>query len=105
MEKVRHYIDRNFIRPLPLERLAERAGGINPSYLCRRFKKYVGKTIVEYINHRRIEFALVLLRSGNDKILQICLKSGFNDPSYFNRQFKAIVGMTPRKYRSQEGKK
>ena len=104
MEKVRHYIDRNFTKSLTLEQLTKLAGGTNPNYLCRRFKEYTGQTIVEYINHRRIEMALVLLRSGNAKILQICLKSGFNDVSYFNRKFKAIVGMTPGEYRNQGGK-
>jgi AraC-like DNA-binding protein len=47
--------------------------------------------------------ALVLLRSGSDKILQICLKTGFQDISYFNRKFKQIVGMTPGEYRKQRG--
>jgi AraC-like DNA-binding protein len=104
IEKVRHYIDRNFTKSLTLEQLAKRAGGTNPNYLCRRFKEYTGQTIVDYINRRRIEMALVLLRSGSDKILQICLKTGFNDISYFNRRFKKIVSMTPSEYRNQSGK-
>ena len=101
MEKIRHYIDRNFTKSLRLEYLAEQASGIKTTYLCRQFKEYTGRTVVDYIIHRRIEFALVLLRSSKDKILQICMKTGFNDVSYFNRKFKAIVGVPPATYRNQ----
>ncbi len=101
VEKIRHYIDRNFTKSLTLEYLAEQADGVNPNYLCRQFKEYTGQTVVEYITHRRIEKALVLLRSSREKILQVCLQSGFNDISYFNRKFKNIVGVTPGSYREQ----
>jgi len=101
MEKIRQHIDRNFTRTMSLEQLSSLAGGMNPNYLCRRFKEYTGKTIIEYIHHRRIEMSLVLLRGGNEKILQICLKCGFNDISYFNRKFKEMVGVSPRAYRDR----
>jgi len=101
VEKIRHYIDRNFTKTLTLEFLAKQVDGINPNYLCRQFKVYTGQTVVEYINQRRVEMALVLLRSSKDKILRVCLKSGFNDVSYFNRKFKHIVGVTPGAYRDQ----
>jgi len=101
IEKIRHYIDRNFTQSLKLEQLAKQADKMNPYYLCRQFKEYTGQTVVEYINHRRIEMALVLLRSSKEKILSVCLKSGFNDISYFNRKFKGIVGVTPGTYRDQ----
>jgi len=101
VEKIRHYIDRNFTKALTLEYLAKQANGVNPNYLCRLFKEYTGQTVFEYINHRRIELALVLLRSSKEKILQVCMKSGFNDISYFNRKFKDIVGVTPGVYRDQ----
>jgi len=101
MEKIRQHIDRNFTRAMTLEQLSSLAGGMNPNYLCRRFKEYTGKTVVEYIHHRRIEMALVLLRGGREKILQICLQCGFNDISYFNRKFKDVVGMSPKAYRDR----
>ena len=103
IEKVRYHIDRNFTKSLTLELLAKQAGSMNPSYLCRRFKEYTGQTLVGYIIRRRIGMALVLLRSGSDKVLQICLKTGFQDISYFNRKFKQIVGMTPGEYSKQRG--
>ena len=102
LEDVRHYIDRNFTKPLSLNQLAKRAGRLNPNYLSRRFKEYTGQTVMEYINHRRIEMSLVLLRSDvNSKILQVSMQCGFNDISYFNRMFKKIVGVTPSEYRDQ----
>jgi AraC-like DNA-binding protein len=74
---------------------------MNQTYLGRKFKNYTGQTPFEYILHRRIERAMVMLRAPHVKILTICMDSGFNDVSFFNRTFKRIVGMTPGKYRKQ----
>ena len=100
VERIRHYMDSHFTENLTLAQLANMAK-MNQTYFGRKFKKYTDKTPFEYILHRRIERAMVLLRAPHDKILSICMKSGFNDISFFNHTFKKIVGLTPGEYRKQ----
>jgi AraC-like DNA-binding protein len=100
MERVRRYLDVHFDRPVSLEELAEQ-GQCCESHLCRVFKQYTGRSTSDYLKHRRIERAMVLLRSTNEKILTVALQSGFGDLSHFNRTFKQIVGHSPRQYRQQ----
>ena len=98
LERVRLELDNHYREPQCLEQLARKAR-INPSYLCRSFKRYTGKTIMEYLNMRRIQAAMIQLRSTRDKVVHIALECGFNDLAYFNRRFRAVTSMTPTEYR------
>jgi AraC-like DNA-binding protein len=98
VEKLREVMDRDFPQPHDLRTLARNAG-VSVAYLCRIFKAYTGKTVIEYLIERRIQAAIWKLREGDEKIISIALACGFNDLAYFNRAFKRIVGATPSGYR------
>lgn len=98
LEKLRRQLDEEFHHSITLEDLADEAG-VSITYLCRVFKEYTGRTIVEYLVERRIQSALWKLRDSDEKIITIALGSGFNDLAYFNRTFRRIVGTTPSAYR------
>lgn len=63
------------------------------------FKKYVGKTFVEYVNHLRIEKAQTFLLETSLDISEIGNRVGIGDVPYFNRIFKRIVGLSPGSFR------
>lgn len=63
------------------------------------FKKYVGKTFVEYVNHLRIEKAQAILLGSSLDISEVGNKVGIGDLSYFNRIFKRIAGVSPGSFR------
>ncbi len=98
LEELRQYIDQAYRERHTLGSLAARAH-LSRTYLCRGFKAYTGKRLFNYLMERRIQAAMVQLRSGNEKVLAVALNSGFHDLAYFNRKFKQIVGMTPTAYR------
>jgi AraC-like DNA-binding protein len=100
LEKLRQYLDQTYDKPHTLEDLARRAG-VTRTYLCRSFKRYTGKRVFDYLIERRIQAAMMQLRSSSDKILSVALESGFYDLAYFNRRFRMSVGMTPSAYRGQ----
>jgi len=78
----------------------------NPSYLSALFKNDMGISLTDYVNQKRIEFAMKLLRESSCSIQEIGEQAGFSDPHYFNRLFKRLCGKTPREYRVQSaGKK
>lgn len=100
LENLRQYLDADYRLPHTLQDLSARTS-VNPSYLCRCFKRYTGTTLMEYLNMRRIQAAMIGLRSTREKVIQIALESGFNDLAYFNRKFKALTGETPTQYRAK----
>lgn len=71
-------------------------------YLCRVFKKNMGVTMTDYLNHVRLDYALTMIQSTNKNILTIAQELGFSSISYFNVSFKKRYGITPiraRKYK------
>lgn len=88
---------------LSLKTLAEQLN-VTPSYLSALFKKECGCTLTDYVNDRRIDYALHLLTNTNMQIQNVAFESGIQDPNYFIRLFKRRTGMTPGQYRKQLGK-
>ena len=98
LERVRAHIDQHFREPLTLTQMAEIAG-LSPTYLCRAFRTYAGKTLFSYRLERQIQAAMLRLRQTDDKVIQIATEVGFNDVSHFNRCFARLCGQSPRAYR------
>jgi AraC-like DNA-binding protein len=72
----------------------------HPGYLSNVFKKYIGESLLSFINRTKIEAAKELLLSSNDSINTIAKIVGFADDKYFMRVFKRLEGTTPSKYRN-----
>lgn len=98
LDLLRQFLDKSYAEPHTLGALAERAG-LAPTSLCRAFKAYTGKRLFDYLTERRIQAAMLALRTTDDKVLSIALDCGFQDLSHFNRKFKQRVGISPTKYR------
>lgn len=74
---------------------------LNTSYLSNLFKKEVGSTLTEYVNHHRVDYAKKLLKSTNLSIQDIAVQSGIPDIHYFTRLFRRETGISPREWRKQ----
>ena len=70
----------------------------SPSMLIKYFKSFTGKTLVEYINEMKINYACSLLETSNYTTLTIAEKIGFYSLSHFNHLFKKQTGFSPREY-------
>lgn len=95
------YIDEHYYEPIQLNDLC-RIANLNPSYLCRLFKKATNSTFVEYLNFVRICKAEHLLSSTSKSISDISLRLGFASVSYFNKIFKKFKNCTPTEYRNNK---
>jgi two-component system response regulator YesN len=91
-------IDDDYAKPLSLTILSQRVG-VHPTYLSNLFKKQIGLTLVEYLNHYRIEKAKEMLQDPLNKIFWISEQVGFANQRYFSQVFKRISGLTPEEYR------
>ncbi|UJF15535.1 AraC family transcriptional regulator [Jeotgalibaca sp. MA1X17-3] len=92
------YIDSNLAADLSLKAHAERLN-VNASYLSTLFKKETGKTLTDYVNCKRIDYAIILLHSTTLQIQTIAQYCGILDVNYFTKIFKKYIGQTPKKYR------
>jgi len=98
MLRVRDLIDRNFARPLNLAELAA-AVHVSESHLIRTFRSTFGETPHRYLQRRRIERAMFMLRESDESISGICLDVGFTSLGTFSRTFAEIVGEPASEYR------
>lgn len=75
--------------------------GMNQSYLCRIFRRYMNCTPTEYINSLRLKTACNLLTYTPRSIVDICFECGFSSVSHFNHLFKKCFGISPTEYRGR----
>lgn len=92
------YIKQHLAEKLTLEQAAEQVA-LSKSYFCRVLKDELGYTFTEYVNHLRIERAMLYLRESVLSIADVAYAVGFDDQSYFTRIFKKATGMSPGQYR------
>lgn len=100
ISSVHQFLVRNFKRKILLDEIAAVAN-YSPAAFCRHFKSVTNKSVFEYLNDIRIDYACKLLINRELSITQIAYESGFNSISHFNRQFRKITDGSPREYRKQ----
>ena len=78
-----------------------KALNVNASYLSTLFKKELGMTLTEYVNGKRVEYAIFLLNTTKLSISMVGQRCGIQDDNYFTKIFKKYVGMTPKQFRQE----
>jgi AraC-like DNA-binding protein len=100
MLRARDAMDRAYAQPLDVAALA-RIAHVSPAHFTRTFRATFGETPHRYLQRRRVERAMFLLRETGVSVTDICFQVGFGSPGTFSRTFHDIVGVTPRAYRRQ----
>jgi AraC-like DNA-binding protein len=100
MLRARDAMDRSYAQPLDLPTLA-RIAHVSEAHFSRTFKATYGETPHRYLQRRRVERAMFLLRATDRSVTDICLDVGFNSLGTFSRSFQAIVGEAPTAYRER----
>ena len=92
-------IETNPATEMNLHILAKKLG-VSNGYLSAIFKKETGKTITQYIHHKRLSYAQHLLKSTNLQVQTVALHCGMVDVQYFSKLFKREFGISPSQYRT-----
>jgi AraC-like DNA-binding protein len=101
MLRARDAIDRTYSEPLDISHLAQVAS-VSEAHFIRTFKSTFGETPHRYLQRRRVERAMFLLRESDRSVTDICLDVGFGSLGTFSRTFRNIVQVTPSEYRDRE---
>lgn len=71
---------------------------ISPATLIKQFEKETGKTITQYRNDKRMEYAAILLQDWNSTVIDVANRVGICSPSHFAAEFKKKFGISPKEY-------
>ncbi|MGC5342574.1 helix-turn-helix domain-containing protein [Streptomyces sp. DT24] len=100
MLRARDVMDRAYAQPLDVPALA-RIALVSPAHFSRTFRATFGETPHRYLQRRRVERAMSLLRETDRSVTDICFEVGFGSTGTFSRTFHDIVGRSPRAYRKE----
>jgi transcriptional regulator GlxA family with amidase domain len=96
--RARDAMDRTYAQPLDVASLAEIAC-LSAAHFIRSFRATFGETPHRYLQRRRVERAMFLLRETDRSVTDISFDVGFTSLGTFSRTFHEIVGQSPRSYR------
>lgn len=97
--RARDAMDREYPSRLDIPRLA-RIAHVSPAHFIRTFRATFGETPHRYLQRRRVERAMFLLRTGEASVTDICFEVGFTSLGTFSRTFRDIVGASPSSFRA-----
>jgi AraC-like DNA-binding protein len=100
MLRARDAMDRDFALPLDIPSLASIAC-VSESTFIRTFDATFGETPHRYLQRRRIERAMYLLRTTDRDVTTVCMEVGFSSLGSFSSVFRRIVGETPSSFRTR----
>src|SRR6266508_4992637 len=98
MLRARDAIDRSYAQPLDIPSLAQVAH-VSDAHFIRTFRATFGETPHRYLQRRRVERSMWLLRETDRSVTDICINVGFTSLGTFSRTFRDIVGQSPVAYR------
>jgi AraC-like DNA-binding protein len=98
MLRARDAMDREYAQPLDIPALA-RIAHASEAHFIRTFRATFGETPHRYLQRRRVERAMFLLRETDRSVTGICLDVGFMSLGTFSRTFTDVVGEPPTTYR------
>jgi transcriptional regulator GlxA family with amidase domain len=100
MLRARDAMDRSYAEPLDIPALA-RIASVSEDHFIRTFRATFDETPHRYLQRRRVERAMYLLRATERSVTDICMDVGFSSLGTFSRSFREIVGEAPATYRQR----
>jgi AraC-like DNA-binding protein len=98
MLRARDAMDRTYAQPLDVPTLA-RIAHVSEAHFIRTFRATFGETPHRYLQRRRVERSMFLLRETDRSVTEISIDVGFRSLGTFSRTFRDIVGRSPSEYR------
>jgi AraC-like DNA-binding protein len=100
--RARDAMDRAYAEPLNVRAVAAVAH-VSEAHFIRSFRAVFGETPHRYLQRRRVERSMFLLRETERSVTDICFDVGFSSLGTFSRTFREIVRETPSGYRTGHG--
>jgi AraC-like DNA-binding protein len=96
-QKCRQWVDWHYQQLESLEEIAS-ACGVDPTYVCRLFKRYAHHSPWQYVLRLKMRDAAQRLQARDVRVGEVALQCGFEDPFQFSRTFRRVFGISPKKF-------
>ena len=100
MDRAIAYIEENMSGDIDIE-TAARFAGCSRWEFYRIFSFVAHISLGEYIRRRKLALALCDLQTGEEKIIDISVKYGYDSPAAFSRAFHQAYGVSPSSARKE----
>ena len=98
--RIHRFIAEHHASEVRLSDLADSLG-VGEDRAGRIVQESCGRPFREWLIEARLRTAMELLRNTTLPVLQVSLRSGFNEVAHFNRLFRKRIGTTPMGYRKR----
>lgn len=95
---IENYINDHYADDLSMDLLSDKFF-LSKTYISRLFKKYDGRSFLEYLTDERFKHVEELIAGDRYKQSEIAELVGYHDFGYYIKVFKKRYGMTPNEYR------
>ena len=96
--EVLKYIDQNLAQRMTISDISK-AVHLSCDYISHCFKRELGRSVMDYVNERRMLLARNMIKGGEGTLADIADSLGYESYSYFSRVFKRYFGVSPIRYR------
>ncbi|TDM07946.1 helix-turn-helix transcriptional regulator [Macrococcus lamae] len=94
------FIASNYTEQWSLEDLAH-ALGYSKYHLIKKFNQCFNMSPIEYLNHKRIERSIALLRETELTFTEIAYSTGFSSYKQFSSWFKQLTFLSPKQFKEK----
>lgn len=94
------YIEENLGEDINCEEVAAQVY-LSSFHFQRAFYMLTGMTVGEYIRNRRLSIAGQELLIGNEKVIDVALRLGYETPESFSKAFSRFHGVSPSQVRKE----
>jgi AraC-like DNA-binding protein len=98
LERAQKYIEAHLAEPITVADLAK-ATHASPSAVLRAFRQGIGMAPATYVRARRLDEALLLLRSGRYAVGEVAGRVGYENFAAFSQAFRARFRKPPSAFR------
>ena len=99
IQRILSYIEENALDPeLNVQRI-KRHCRLRDNNVSSRFRFFLGATIRDYLESRRMDAAAVLLRQNGATVMEVAFAVGYNNLQTFYGAFRRKYSCTPDTYR------
>ena len=90
-----NYMEKHLLENMGADEVAD-AVFMSSFYFQKGFKIMTGYSVGEYIRYRRLYMAALDVISGNEKVIDLAYKYGYDTPESFTKAFSRFHGVSPK---------
>src|SRR6201995_127507 len=92
LRRIKEFVDARIEDELTLCEMAQ-AIELSPAHFSRMFRKSTGETPHQFFLRQRVERAKEMLRSADERVLDIAVACGFKSQQHFAQAFRRVCGI------------